>query len=107
MGQRVVFNLTMINTGDRPVQLMLPSTQVYDFVIRQDSREVWRWSREHMFAMVLTEVLLLPGMPQVYSVSWEQIDTEGRQVLPGEYEVVGLLMGKQPALSQRLRIIIE
>jgi hypothetical protein len=95
------------NTGEQPVTLLFPSAQVYDFVVRQSSREIWRWSRERMFAAVLTEVRLLPGKPQSYNAFWEQGDTEGRQVPPGAYEVIGFLVGQQPTLSRSLRITIE
>ena len=107
VGQRVVLTLTVTNTGERPLRLMFPSAQVYDFVVRQDGREVWRWSRDKMFAMVLTEVLLLPGTSQSYSQPWDQVDTDGKPVLPGAYEVVGLLAGRQPDHSQSLRINIR
>jgi len=60
-----------------------------------------------MFAMMLTDVLLPPGMPQTYTEPWEQIDTEGKPVPPGEYEVVGLLTGQQPDLSRSLRITVR
>jgi len=107
VGQRVVLTLTVTNRGERPIRLTFPSAQVYDFVVRQDGREVWRWSRDKMFTMMLTEVLLPPGKPQSYTEPWDQIDTEGRPIPPGEYEVVGLLVDKQPAVSRSLRIAIR
>jgi hypothetical protein len=107
VGQRVIMTLTVANRGDQPLRLTFPSAQVHDFSVRQGSREVWRWSLDKMFATVLTDVLLLREHPQSYTAAWEQIDTEGRSVPPGEYEVVGVLVNQLLGLSRSLRIVIQ
>jgi hypothetical protein len=106
-GQRIVLTLTVTNSGDRPVRLTFPSAQIYDFAVRQDGREVWQWSRDRMFTMMQTEVLLRPGKPKSYTESWNQIDTDGKPLQPGTYEVVGSLLDKQPATSRSMKIEIK
>ena len=107
LGERVVLTLTVTNRGAQPLQLRFPSAQVYDFAVQRGGEEVWRWSRDHMFAAVLTEVLLPPGQSRSYTETWDQTDPQGRPVLPGIYQVEGWLVKQDPPVSQSLTITVR
>ena len=76
---------------DEPVQLDFSSSQKYDFIATQKGREIWRWSRDKVFAMMLDQMILKPGESLRYTATWDQRDNEGEFVPPGGYEIVGVL----------------
>lgn len=105
-GEPVSLRLTVTNLGDQVVRLSFPSSQIYDFVVRQQGQEIWRWSSDKMFAMVLTELKLNPGESRTYHETWPQVDRKGEQVTAGSYELVALLVSQPPISSfpQSIRI---
>lgn len=105
-GEPVSLGLTVTNLGDQVIRLSFPSSQIYDFVVRRQGQEIWRWSSDKMFAMVLTELKLNPGESRTYHETWPQVDQKGEQVTAGSYELVALLVLQPPILSfpQSIRI---
>lgn len=104
-GQGVVMKLIVANKGDESIKLTFPSSQIYDFMVIKGGKEIWRWSQDKMFAMMLTEVTLSPGEKREYKEVWDQKDGKGKIVRPGEYEIVGLIV--HISLSQNVRITIK
>jgi hypothetical protein len=90
-GQTIVMSLTVTNKGDKPLELIFSSSQRYDFVVEKEGKEIWRWSKDKFFAMVLGEFTLQPDQSLVYEDTWAQEDNAGKLVPPGKYEIIGIL----------------
>ena len=103
----VKITLTLTNLGDQEVQLQFTSSQQFDFVVRRDKTEVWRWSNGRMFSMMLTTMVLKPQSSKSHTAVWAQKDNSGRPVSPGRYEVLALLPLHQPIFSKPAPIIIR
>jgi uncharacterized membrane protein len=89
VGEEVKISVTVTNRGMNPVELIFMSAQRYDFIVVKDDREVWRWSNNKMFAMVLESLLLKPGEKQTYMETWEP-----KCITSGEYEVIGTVTSR-------------
>lgn len=106
-GQGVVMRMVVANKGDEAIKLTFPSSQIYDFIVIKGGKEIWRWSQDKMFALMLTEIAFAPGEKREYREVWDQRDSKGNLVKPGEYEIVGLIVQRDSPLSQKARIIIK
>jgi hypothetical protein len=93
----VRFSLQVTNTSAGPVHLTFPSSQLFDFVVFQHGREVWRWSADRMFAQAIHEVTLAPGETRAFDAVWTGA---GRR---GELEVHAVMMGRPYRLEQQTR----
>jgi len=87
--EEVRISVTVTNRGMNPVELIFMSAQRYDFIVVKDDREVWRWSNNKMFAMVLESLLLKSGEKQTYMETWEP-----KCITSGEYEVIGTVTSR-------------
>jgi len=106
-GEPISLVLTVTNSGSHIISLSFPSSQIYDFVVRRQGKEIWRWSGDRMFAAVLTELKLNPGESRTYPESWSQVDEEGKQVTAGSYELTGMVVSKPPVSSPSRSIRIH
>jgi len=109
VGEAVRLTLAVTNPGRDAVSLITPSSQHYEFVVWKVGEEVWRWSADQMFLTVLSRLTILPGETRTFTAEWDQRDRAGRRVGPGDYLVVGTLIGgEQVRLTPRqLRITIR
>lgn len=108
LGEPVRFTLAVTNTGPTPAILTLPSGQRYDFLVHSsDGAEVWRWSRGKAFPLLYGQMVLAPGETLTYSETWDQRDTEGRQVAAGTYTVTGIFTSDPRLASQPRSFIIS
>lgn len=94
--RELTFAVKVCNNGAQLLTLTLPSAQIHDVVVTQQGREVWRWSRDKMFAAVRTPFNLSPGRCKESRVHWKTShavlrDSEGRTIEPGSYEAVAVL----------------
>lgn len=94
VGEEVKISVTMANKGLNPIEIIFASAQRYDFIVLKGNEEVWRWSNDKVFAMVLEQVLLKPGEKQTYSETWKPKDAK-----PGKYEVIGVVTSRPPYRS--------
>jgi hypothetical protein len=67
VGDTHAARLVVRNAGARTARLEFPSSQRYDFVVRQEGREVWRWSDGRAFLTVIVEDSLAPRATQSYA----------------------------------------
>ena len=96
-GETITFVVTFRNRAATPRTLTLPTSQTLDcLVYAADHKEVWRHSSGRMFAQVITELTLKPGESRTFTATWNQADSKGKPVPPGEYEAVGLVPGNAP-----------
>ena len=109
LGEPVELTLAVTNPGPDPVSLTAPSSQLYDFAVLKEGREVWRWSADKMFLTVLTRLTISPGETRAFTEPWDQRDRDGRPVSPGDYIVIGVLIGgeKMGLAPHELRITIR
>ena len=83
-GDSVRLLLHVTNTGEEPLEFTFPSSQRYDFAIRNEAgEEVWRWSDGMMFTQAISEATLKPGETWEFDVVWDP----GART--GLYEAVG------------------
>ncbi len=96
-GAPVKLTLAITNVGPEPVSLTAPSSQLYDFTVLK------------VFAAVLTPLEIPAGQSREFTESWDQRGHDGQPVPPGDFLVVGILIGgPQLGLSpQQLRITIR
>lgn len=108
-GEPVELTLAVTNPGPTPITLTAPSSQRYDFTVLKDGAAIWRWSAGRMFLTVLTDLTIPPGETRAFTETWDQRDQSGQPVGPGEYVVVGTLIGGERVglTLQRLRITIR
>lgn len=84
-GPPVRFTLTMRNISAQPVTMAFPTSQLYDVLVTQDGRLVWRWSAGRLFLQALTRLTLAPAESRTYEVAWDRRDASGRPAPPGRY----------------------
>lgn len=106
-GEPVELLLTVINTSKTPLTVPFSSAKQYDFVIKKDGQEVWRWSQGKMFAMALTQLKLEPRGGNLYRATWSQADGSKKQVGPGTYEATATLLVSGHLLSANTSIEIK
>ena len=107
VGETVNITFTLTNPTAQEVRLQFSSSRQFDFVVRRNETEVWRWSNRRTFSMMLTTVVLKPQSSKRYTAVWAQNDNSGHPVSPGRYEVLALLPLHQPIFSQPALIIIR
>ena len=94
VGEEVELSVAVNNTGSSPVELIFTSAQHCDFIVLKDDNEVWRWSSDKMFAMVLEQLSLKPGEKQTYREPWKP-----RDAMPEEYNLTGIITSQPPRSS--------
>ncbi|HID07744.1 MAG TPA: hypothetical protein EYP10_11435, partial [Armatimonadetes bacterium] len=102
VGERVLMKLTVTNTTDMPITLRFRSGQKFDFIVKADGKEVWRWSRGKVFIMMLTALRLKPNESKVFTTNEFTPDA------PGKYEAIGELpLVKRTFVSNPVRFEVE
>ncbi len=101
-GETVRFTLRLANPFAEPLTLPFRSGQRFDFVVKdEDDADVWRWSHDKAFIMVLGSETLEPGDERVYEAEWDQKPSPGMAEVqaPGRYTVVGTITTGAEGLS--------
>ena len=94
-GEGVQFLLHVTNTGETPLEFTFPSSQRYDFVVRdQSGEEVWRWSDGMSFLQAISNATLAPGETWDFRVTWEA----GNRA--GQYEVAAMVTAQEHDVRQ-------
>jgi hypothetical protein len=75
------------NAGASPILLTFPSSQSYDFQIRDSqARVVWKWSADRVFAMMIVEKTLHQE-PLRFEEEIPLVDDNERPLPAGEYSL--------------------
>ena len=106
-GEQVELTLTVTNAGKEPAALSFRSAKQYDFIIKEDEKELWRWSQGRMFAQALTTLTLQARESKSFPVVWPQTSRDGSQIRPGSYEAVAILSLSGHPLSTSARLEIR
>ena len=101
VGEPIVMTLKIFNYTEEDVVFHFNTSQRYDFVIEnKEGNEIWRWSQDMMFAMVLGEEILSPHNPEIiYTAEYKG------KLSSGYYKVTGILVAKERPMSGS--VIIE
>ena len=100
--------LTVTNKDSSLRRFSFSSTQQYDFIVMAEEEEIWRWSRDKVFASVLTELILSPSESVKYQEKWPQEDNQGNSVSPSDYQIIGMLTSRPEMVSRPISVqIIE
>ena len=99
--QPVNIEFCVFNRTGEEITLYFRNAQRYDFTIEdEEGKEVWRWSEDRMFAMMLGEETLGPtNIEIIYSVKYKD------KLSPGYYKITGIFVAQDRPMSGS--IIIE
>lgn len=102
----ITMSLTVANKSKETFRDSFRSSQEYDFVVKQENKEIWRWSADKFFAQVITEFTLAPGKSKSFKEIWEQVNNEGKSVPAGMYQVIGILATRPERSSNTVSVEI-
>ena len=99
--QPVIIEFCVFNRTGEEITLYFRNAQRYDFTIEdEEGNEVWRWSMNRMFAMVLGEETLGPTNTEIIYI----VKYKGK-LSPGYYKITGIFVAQEKPMSGS--IIIE
>lgn len=101
VGESIIMTLKIFNYTEEDVVFHFNNSQRYDFIIEdEEGNEIWRWSKDRMFAMSLGEEILGPRNPEIiYTIEYQG------KLSPGYYKITGVLVAQEKPMSGS--IIIE
>jgi hypothetical protein len=93
-GEPIRFDLEAHNRTAQTINLVFPTTQIYDFVVLEPTqvRVLWRWSQNLTFPQQVTQLTFDPYSSKTYSVEWDGVQNDGTQLPPGTYRARGVLV---------------
>jgi hypothetical protein len=93
--------LDVKNVGGKHAELTFPSGQAYDFVVVDSvGREVWRWSRGHMFTSGVQNKQLGAGDVLQVSESWNTPKS-------GHYTAIATLRSSNFPVEERVDFVMQ
>jgi len=103
VGELIIMTLKFFNYTEEDVTFHFNTSQRYDFIIEdEEGSEIWRWSQDMMFAMVLGEETLGPTNTEIIYTA------ECRDKLtPGYYKVTGILVAQDRPMSGNIIIMVK
>lgn len=104
-GAAYVFVLGVM-ADDAPLSLSFSSGQRYDFVVRQEGREVWRWSADKAFHQAFNELQLEPGRLTTFVAVWDGRDFRGEPVA-GDVEVQAWITSSPPVKAEPTIVSVD
>lgn len=96
--ESVTFNLQVTNVTDAPIELLFPSGQSADFVVRRDGVEIWRWSDGQMFTQAIRQTIVAPGESRSYTGEWRPPSGTA-----GQFVAVGMLTARDRRVEQAVQ----
>jgi hypothetical protein len=101
VNDEVHFAFHLTNNDDDRLELVFPSGQTHDIVVRDSAgREVWRWSSGRMFTQSLQNRVLEPSETVSYSVRWKPAS------LTGKFVAEALLASNSHPVRQRVEFML-
>ena len=101
VGEPIIMTVKIFNYTEEKITFHFNTSQRYDFIIENEERnEIWRWSKDKMFAMALGEETLGPTNTEViYTAEYRN------KLSPGYYKITGVFIAQEKPMSGS--IIIE
>ncbi|MCJ7789364.1 MAG: BsuPI-related putative proteinase inhibitor [Candidatus Atribacteria bacterium] len=99
----IMMTLKIFNYTEEDVVFHFNTSQRYDFIIEnEEGNEIWRWSQDMMFAMVLGEETLGPTNPEIiYTVEYKG------KLIPGYYKITGIFIAQDRPMSGNIIIMVK
>jgi hypothetical protein len=88
VGQPVQLRIRLSDNAGTAQKLTSPTSQIYDFWVRDAHHEVWRWSTGQVFTQEVTTTELEGQTSQIYTQDWHP-DKTGRFTVYGEVKADG------------------
>jgi hypothetical protein len=103
VGEPIKMTLKIFNYTEEDIAFQFNTSQRYDFIIEdKEGEEIWRWSKDKMFAMVLGEETLGPTNTEItYTAEYKD------KLSPGYYKVTGILVAQDRPMSGNVIIIVK
>ena len=103
VGEPIKMTFKIFNYTEEDIVFQFNSAQRYDFIIEDEKgKEVWRWSKERMFAMVLGEDTLGPTNPEIiYTAEYKG------KLSPGYYKVTGIFVAQDRLMSGSIVVEVK
>lgn len=101
VSEPIMMTLKIFNYTEEDIVFHFNTSQRYDFIIEnEEGNEVWRWSKDRMFAMMLGEEILGPTNTEViYTEEYKD------KLSSGYYKITGIFVAQEKPMSGS--IIIE
>jgi hypothetical protein len=87
IGDTVHLHLRLYNESTESRTYVFSTTQRFDIAVWNHDTLVWQWSKGRLFSQVAVMLTIKPGDSRVFSAEWDLRDMEGRQLLPGSYQI--------------------
>lgn len=107
LGDTVQFQYAVHNGALQPVVYEFSSAKQFDVWVMRGDTEIFRFSKDRMYAQVLTSLTISCGETKSFCAQWDQRDYTGNLVGPGVYTVYAQLTPTKnppPASSGRVQI---
>ena len=103
VGEPITMAIKVFNHTGEEINFHFNTAQRYDFIIEdEEGNEIWCWSKDMMFAMVLGEETLGPtNLEVIYTAEYKG------KLSPGYYKVTGILVAKDRPMSGNVIIIVK
>ena len=102
-GEPIIMTLKAFNYTKEDIAFHFNTSQRYDFIIEdEEGNEIWRWSKERMFAMVLGEETLgSANLEIIYTAEYKG------KLIPGYYKITGIFIAQDRPMSGNIIIIVK
>ena len=103
VGELIKMTLKVFNYTQEDILFYFNTSRRYDFIIEdEEGNEIWRWSQDMMFAMVLGEETLGLDSPEIiYTAEYKG------ELSPGYYKVTGIFVAQDKPMSGNIIIIVK
>ena len=103
VSEPIIMTVKIFNYTEEDIVFHFNTSQRYDFIIEDDEgNEIWRWSKDRMFAMMLGEETLGPTNTEViYTAEYKG------KLSPGYYKVTGFFVAQDKPMSGNVIIIVK
>ena len=103
VGEPIMMTLKIFNYAEEDIVFNFNTSQRYNFIIEDEKgNEVWRWSKDRMFAMILDEEILGPTNTEVVYTT-EYTD----KLSPGYYKITGIFIAQNMLMSGSIIIVVK
>ena len=104
----VKLTLIVTNENQKIISAVYSSSQSFDFAVyKPDQKEIWRWSHDKVFAMMVRPFELSPGKNIKFSYTWKQTGNNSQLVPAGKYYVQGWLVLSPRKASPQKQLIVK
>jgi hypothetical protein len=103
IGGPIKMTLKVFNYTEEDIAFHFNTSQRYDFIIEdEEGNEVWCWSQDRVFAMMLGEEILGPRNPEViYKAEYKD------KLILGYYKVTGIFIAQEKPMSGSIVVEVK